>query len=86
MTQVIFAFRQTKGFQRTAAPRRGFVHYFNAFQRWLSERRARRRRLRAEVELRWKLEGYSDHLLRDMGLTWDAGRIRRRQPDRHPWS
>jgi hypothetical protein len=86
MAQVIFAFRQTRNYRRFAEPRRGLARHFDAFRRWLADWRADRRRLRAEVELRWKLEGYSDHLLRDMGLTWDDGRTRRRQPDRCPWS
>lgn len=85
MAQVIFAFRQT-GSDRRGIPSRRIVRYLAAFERWLSDWRVQAGRARAEAELRRKLEGYNDHLLRDIGLAWDNGRVRPRQPEVTPWS
>ena len=82
MAQVIFAFRQTRPIRENLPSRRLLSRLSDALKRW----RVERRRVRAEAYLRWKLEGYSDHLLRDMGLTFESGRVRPWQPDSRQWS
>ena len=43
------------------------------------------RRLRMEAELRRKLEGVDDHLLRDMGLKREGDRLERLESGRGVW-
>ena len=43
------------------------------------------RRLRMEAELRRKLEGVDDHLLRDIGLTREGDRLERLDARRGVW-
>jgi hypothetical protein len=48
--------------------------------RWIAEWRKLRRRMRSEAELKYKLHGYDEHLLRDMGLMRCGGRLSRAEP------
>lgn len=44
---------------------------------WLSAWRSTLREVRAQSELRRKLDGVDDHLLRDMGLRWSGRHFER---------
>jgi len=44
---------------------------------WLSEWRRMLQETRAQAELRRKLRGIDDHLLRDMGLQWTGRHFER---------
>lgn len=50
---------------------------FDRFEGWLATRRATLREVRAQAELRRKLNGVDDHLLRDMGLVWTGRHFER---------
>jgi hypothetical protein len=43
------------------------------------------RKARSDAELERTLEGYDEHLLRDMGLVRSGDRIARVDPSRSPW-
>ena len=46
-------------------------------ERWFAESRRLSREIGAQAELKRRLRGVDDHLLRDMGLKWTDGRLRR---------
>ena len=72
MTHTTLAFRQSadrrEGRLAQSHPAGLLGRIARAFGAW----RQSRRRFRAEAQLRRKLEGYDDHLLRDMGFQLDA--------------
>jgi uncharacterized protein YjiS (DUF1127 family) len=72
MTHTSLAFRRSadRRERRLAQsdPARLLGRIAHAFAAW----RQTRRRFHAEAQLRRKLEGYNDHLLRDMGFEPDA--------------
>jgi hypothetical protein len=68
------AFRQSANPPQRRLTRPAFPRFFGRIARAFAAWQQSRRRFRAEAQLRRKLEGYSDHLLRDMGFELDAHR------------
>jgi hypothetical protein len=67
MIDLTIAHRQSAGF-RFRGLRSGFFAFVDRLRRRLADWRELVRSVRAEAELRRKLEGVDDHLLRDIGL------------------
>jgi hypothetical protein len=65
--------------------RTGFTAWAEAARQWLDETGSAQRRIRMEAELRRKLEGVDDHLLRDMGLKRTGDRLESIEPGRSLW-
>jgi uncharacterized protein YjiS (DUF1127 family) len=66
--------------------RAGFGAWAEAARQWLTETGSVLKRIRMEAELRRKLEGVDDHLLRDMGLKRTGDRLESIEPGRSLWS
>ena len=64
---------------------RGFGAWVEAARQWLNETGNVVNRIRMEAELRRKLEGVDDHLLRDMGLKRTGNRLESTEPGRSLW-
>lgn len=65
--------------------RAGFGAWAEAAQRFIEEMGRAMQRARMEAELRRKLEGVDDHLLRDMGLKRTGDRLESTGPCRSLW-
>ena len=63
----------------------GFGAWAEAARQWLKETGYVVKRIRMEAELRRKLEGVDDHLLRDMGLKRTGDRLESIEPGRSLW-
>lgn len=83
MGHVIFAFQRGNGVRGDTSLRRQRSTFLKGLGRWISESREQFRRARVEAQLAHSLEGYNEHLLRDMGLTWSGRRIKSIDPSRN---
>ena len=72
MTHTTLAFRQSADHRQRRLAQSGPARLLGRIARTLAAWRQSRRRFRAEAQLRHKLEGYNEHLLRDMGFEPDA--------------
>jgi uncharacterized protein YjiS (DUF1127 family) len=72
---------------RAVSPKRrgGFGAWAEAARQLMDEMGRSMRRIRMEAELRRKLEGVDDHLLRDMGLKRSGDRLESTEPGRGLW-
>jgi hypothetical protein len=85
MPQVTFAFRDTSG-QRSSHPvDPAFGRIFPGLRQLLADWGKQFRAVKAEAQIARALEGYDDHLLRDMGLTRLGNRIEPWGIDQNPW-
>ena len=84
MVQILMFDRQGG---RTGSQNRrgGFGAWAEAARQWLGKRGSVLKRIRMEAELRRKLEGVDDHLLRDMGLKRTGDRLESIEAGRSPW-
>jgi hypothetical protein len=84
MVQILIFDRQ--GGRTDSQKRRGgFGARVEAARQWLDETGSVLKRIRMEAELRRKLEGVDDHLLRDMGLKRTGNRLESIEPGRSLW-
>ena len=65
--------------------RAGFSAWAEAARQFIDEMSRSMQRARMEAELRRKLEGVDDHLLRDMGLKRTGDRLESIEPGRSLW-
>jgi uncharacterized protein YjiS (DUF1127 family) len=85
MVQILIFDRQ--GGRTDSRNRRdGFGAWAEAARQFIDEMGGSMRRVRMEAELRRKLEGVDDHLLRDMGLKRTGDRLESIEPGRSLWA
>ena len=81
----ILVFDRRGGRADSQKRRGGFGARVEAARQWLGKTGSVLKRIRMEAELRRKLEGVDDHLLRDMGLKRTGDRLESIEPGRSLW-
>ena len=81
----ILVFDRRGGPAESPKRRGGFGAWAEAVRQFVYEVGRSMQRIRMEAELRRKLEGVDDHLLRDMGLKRTGDRLESTEPGRSLW-
>ena len=81
----ILIFNRQGGRTDSQNRRAGFGAWAEAARQFIEEMGRALQRIRMEAELRRKLEGVDDHLLRDMGLKRTGNRLESTEPGRSLW-